>query len=372
MCRDDFLILQKKINGKRLIYFDNAATTQKPRQVIEAISHFYLSSNANVHRGIHALAEEATQAYEEARGKVAKFINAKSAREIIFVRNTTEALNLVAFCLKPKKVTTTIMEHHSNYLPWKRIAKLNVVGLNKNFELAKELKGDFVAIAHASNVLGTINKIPSGKIVVVDGAQAIPHFRVDVQALGCDFYAFSAHKMFGPMGVGVLWGKEELLEKMVPFMTGGGMISYDLPDKFEAGTPNVAGAVGLGAAIDYLGKMGWEKIEKQEKVLASKLLKELKNLKELKLYGPKTAGNRVPTFSFSIKGVHPHDAAQFLSDRYSIAVRAGQHCAGPLHEYLGVPATIRASLAFYNTEEEIDIFIKALKDLIWTFTRKSF
>lgn len=390
------MILQKKINGKRLIYFDNAATTQKPRQVIEAISRFYLSSNANVHRGIHTLAEEATQAYEEARGKVAKFINAKSAREIIFVHNTTEALNLVAYAwgrvnINPgDEIVTTIMEHHSNFLPWRQLAiengaKLKVVDMDENYELCSTnyAKIKVLAIAHASNVLGTINEIPrlKGCPVVVDGAQAVPHFKVDVQKLGCDFYAFSGHKMFGPMGIGVLWGKEEILEKMPPFLFGGGMIKSvtlvttdfaDIPDKFEAGTPNVAGAVGLRAAIDYLGEIGWEKIEKQEKVLASKLLKELKLLRGLKLYGPEAADNRVPTFSFSIQGVHPHDAAQFLSDRYGIAVRAGQHCAGPLHEHLGVPATIRASLAFYNTEEEIDIFIKALKDLIWTFTRRSF
>ncbi len=357
--RADFPILKRP-----LIYFDNAATSQKPKQVIRATTDFYENSNANIHRGIHDLAEEATEQYETARKKVAKFVNAKSEKEIIFVRNTTEAINLLAFTLKPKEVTTTIMEHHSNYLPWQRIAKLKVVNTDK------DLKGDFIAVAHASNVLGTINQIPKGKIVVVDGAQAVPHFKIDVQKLGCDFYAFSGHKMFGPTGIGVLWGKQELLEKMPPFLVGGGMISGELPEKFEAGTPDIAGAIGLGAAVDYLEKIGWEKIEKQEKILTEKMLKNLKLLKKLKLYGPEK--NRVPVFSFSIDGIHPHDAAQFLNDKYGIAVRAGQHCARPLHQHLGVPATLRASLAFYNTEGEIDIFLEALKDLIWTFTRKSY
>lgn len=347
-----------------LIYFDNAATSQKPQQVISAISDYYESSNANVHRGIHRLAEESTQLYEDARKKVAKFINAKSEKEIIFVRNTTEALNLLAYTLKPSEVTTTVMEHHSNYLPWRRIAKkFNAVGLDK------PLTGDFIAIAHASNVLGTINKIPKGKTVVVDGAQAIPHMKVDVQKLGCDFYAFSGHKMFGPMGIGVLWGKQELLEKMPPFMVGGGMITGELPDKFEAGTPNVADAVGLAAAINYIEKIGWKKISNFEFQISNLMIEKILKIPEITLYGPKTVENRVPTFSFSISKIHPHDAAQFLNDKYHIAVRAGQHCAGPLHEYLGVPATLRASLAFYNTENEVEIFIKALKDLIWTFTR---
>lgn len=358
--RTDFPILKKP-----LIYFDNAATTQKPKQVIEAVTNFYENSNANIHRGIHHLAEEATEQYETARKKVAKFINAKSEKEIVFVRNTTEALNLLAYTLRPKEVTVSVAEHHSNYLPWQRVAKkFNVIDLDQ------PLTGDFIAVAHASNVLGTINKIPRGKVVVVDGAQAVAHFKVDVQKLGCDFYAFSGHKMFGPTGIGVLWGKQKLLEKMPPFLVGGGMISGELPEKFEAGTPDIAGAIGLGAAADYLEKIGWEKIEKQEKILTEKMLKQLKSLKKLKLFN--MGKNRVPVFSFTIDGIHPHDAAQFLNDKYHIAVRTGQHCAGPLHQYLGVPATLRASLAFYNTEEEIDIFINALKDLIWTFIHKSY
>lgn len=366
--RSDFPILQRKVDGRPLIYFDNGATSQKPRQVIEAISHYYKTSNANVHRGIHFLAEEATLAYEDARKKVAKFINAKSEKEIIFVRNTTEAINLLAYTLKPKEITTTIMEHHSNYLPWKHSGKLNVVDINNNYELKKELAGDFIAVTQASNVLGTINKIPKVKngVVVVDGAQAVPHFKVDVQDLGCDFYAFSAHKMFGPMGIGVLWGRQELLEKMPPFLWGGGMITLELPDKFEAGTPNVAGAVGLAAAIDYINSIGYENILNFEFQISNLLIEKILKIPEITLYGPNTVKNRVPTFSFSIKNVHPHDAAQFLNDKYGIAVRAGQHCAGPLHERLGVSATVRASLAFYNTEEEVDIFIKAIKDLVET------
>lgn len=365
--KSDFPIFDRPI-----IYFDNAATTQKPAPVIAAIADFYKHSNANVHRGIHILSEEATQQYERARKKVAKFINAKSEKEIIFVRNTTEAINLLAYTLNPKEVTTTIMEHHSNYLPWQRVAKLDVVDINKDFELCSMKHGarGLFAVTQASNVLGTINDI--SKIhasnpmlqMVVDGAQAVPHFKVDVQKLGCDFYAFSGHKMFGPMGIGVLWGKQELLETMNPFMVGGGMISNEIPEKFEAGTPNVADAIGLEKAIEYLENLGFKEIEKLEKQLSDKLLSGIGQIAGLKLIGPQK--NRVPAFSFVIDGIHPHDAAQFLSDRYQIAVRAGQHCAGPLHKRLGLGATLRVSLAFYNTEEEIDIFFKAMKDLIKT------
>ncbi|MBI3559195.1 cysteine desulfurase [Candidatus Gottesmanbacteria bacterium] len=343
--------------------------------------NYYLKSNANIHRGIHALAEKATEQYETARKKVAKFINAKSEKEIIFVRNTTEALNLLAFTLKPEEVTTTIMEHHSNYLPWQRLAeqrkiKFKVLGINKDFELSiknYELCQDgLLAITHASNVLGIINPIHNSKFiihnsyVVVDGAQAVSHFKVDVQKLGCDFYAFSGHKMFGPTGIGVLWGKQELLEKMPPFLVGGGMISGDLPEKFEAGTPNIAGAIGLGTAVDYLEAVGFQRIMNYELRIMQKMQTSLEKIPQIKLFCPKK--NRVPVFSFSIDGVHAHDAAQFLNDKYNIAVRAGQHCAGPLHQYLDTPATLRASLAFYNTEEEIDIFLEAIKDLIKTFS----
>lgn len=358
------------IFARPIIYFDNAATTQKPAGVIAAVADFYKHSNANVHRGIHTLSEEATEQYEKVRKKVAKFINAKSEKEIIFLRNTTEAINLLAYTLNPKEVTTTIMEHHSNYLPWERIAKLTITDITDNYRLTQIPIGNFIAVSHASNVLGTINPIREickqsmKSVVIVDGAQAVPHFKVDVQKLGCDFYAFSGHKMFGPMGIGVLWGKQELLEAMNPFMVGGGMISNQLPEKFEAGTPNVAGAIGLGKAIEYLENLGFKEIEKLEKQLSDKLLSGIGHIAGLKLIGPQK--NRVPAFSFVIDGIHPHDAAQFLSDRYQIAVRAGQHCAGPLHKRLGLLATLRVSLAFYNSEEEIDIFFKALKDLIKT------
>ncbi|MEK7127384.1 MAG: cysteine desulfurase [Patescibacteria group bacterium] len=349
------------------IYFDNAATTQKPKQVINAIVDYYENSNANVHRGIYDLSEKATELFENGRKKVAKFINAKSEREIIFVRNTTEALNLLAFTLKPKEVTTTIMEHHSNFLPWQRIAKLNIVDINKNYELEKIPQNNFLAITHASNVLGTINGISdsarlaskrAGMTVIVDGAQYIPHFKVDVQQLGCDAYAFSGHKMFGPMGIGVLYVKEELLKTMSPFMVGGGMFGQEYPQKFEAGTPDVAGVVGLAAAIDF--------IDYKKVTCYQLLLDELNKISEVTIYGPKK--NRVPVVSFNVRGVHPHDVAQFLNDEYNIAVRAGHHCATPLHKRLGITASVRASLAYYNTEEEVSIFIKGIKDLIKTFT----
>lgn len=357
--RQDFPLLRRKIGGKKLIYLDNAATTQKPEVVIKAVANYYRNSNANVHRGIHTLSEEATRKYEDARKKVAKFINARSPEEIIFVRNTTEALNLLAFTLKPEEVVVSVAEHHSNYLPWQKWAKkLRVVSVGER------INGDFIAIAHASNVLGTINSLPRGRTVVVDGAQAVPHFKVDVQELGCDFYAFSAHKMFGPMGVGVLWGRRELLERMPPFMVGGGMISGQLPEKFEAGTPPVAEAIGLAEAIDYLENLGFEEIRNYERQITEKMLDELKKIPEVTLYGPEAAEERVPVFSFSLTGVHPHDAAQFLNDRYAIAVRAGQHCAGALHQHLGISATLRVSLAFYNTEEEIEIFVGALKQAL--------
>lgn len=391
--RSDFPILAKKVNGQPLIYFDNAATSQKPQSVIEAISRYYLSSNANVHRGIHALSEEATEEYEQARKKIARFINAKSEKEIIFVRNTTEALNLVAYAWgrvninAGDEIVTTIMEHHSNFLPWRQLAienqaKLKVVDIGEEGKLldvreAITKKTKVLALTHASNVLGTINAVPKDCrcLMVVDGAQAVPHLPVNVKELGCDFYAFSAHKMFGPMGAGVLWGREEVLSQLPPFLFGGGMIKNvtlndvefaDLPDKFEAGTPSVADVIGLGAAIDYLGEIGYGEIAEQEKALCEKFIDGMRKIPEVAVFGPKTPADRVSTFSFAIKNIHPHDAAQFLNDKYAIAVRAGQHCAGPLHERLGVPATVRASLAFYNTEQEVEVFLEAVKDLIKT------
>ncbi len=400
--RQDFPILSKKVNGKPLVYFDNAATSQKPRRVISSIQNFYENHNANIHRGIHQLAEEATGLYEETRKKVARFINARSEREIIFVRNTTEALNLVAYAwgrlnINPgDEIITSVMEHHSNFLPWRQLAvengaKLKVLDIDDSFKLksiqeALTKKTKLVALAHASNVLGTINPISeivsqtrnsaNLALTVVDGAQFIPHGQVDVRQLGCDFYAFSGHKMFGPMGAGVLWGREEIISNLAPFLFGGGMITSvtldtvsfaPAPEKFEAGTPSVADVIGLGSAVDYVQSIGYDSILKHERTITGKLIKDLSNIPEITLYGPDNTKDRVPAVSFTVKNIHPHDVAQFLSDEYAVAVRAGQHCAGPLHERLEMPATVRASLAFYNTEAEVDVFIKAVKDLIKTF-----
>ncbi len=425
--RKDFPLLQRRINGKPLIYFDNAATSQKPQKVIDAVSGFYQNHNANIHRGIHTLAEEATDIYENVRNQVAKYINANSPEEVIFVRNTTEALNLVAYSfgrpsvLKKDEIVTTIMEHHSNFLPWRELALENGAALkaididnggrlmiktgeNKN-EDTKNKKGrifnhgtKIIALTQASNVLGTVNPIKeilssvppytlnAGSsprtqsrgypLVVVDGAQAVPHLRVNVRELGCDFYAFSGHKMFAPMGAGVLWGRREILELMPPFLFGGGMIKNvslagaeyaEVPAKFEAGTPSVADVAGLGAAIEYLEEIGYEEIANCELSNCELLLGELQKIPEVTIYGPKTTKDRVATISFNVRDIHPHDVAQFLNDNYGIAVRAGQHCAGPLHERLGIPASVRASLAFYNTEGEIRVFLTAIKDLIRVF-----
>jgi cysteine desulfurase/selenocysteine lyase len=367
-------------NNKKLIYFDNAATSQKPLGVINAIRDYYLNSNSNVHRGIYDLSEKATELFENGRKKVAKFINARSEREIIFLRNTTEALNLLAFTLKPKEVTTTIMEHHSNYLPWERVAKLSIIDLNdeygiSNMEFRENIseKTNLLAITHASNVLGTINPIEKFQFyiqnskfkihTVVDGAQFIPHHKVDVQALGCAAYAFSGHKMYGPMGIGVLYVREELLKTLSPFMVGGGMFGQDYPWKFEAGTPDVAGVVGLCAAIDTIN---YKRIWNLESGILNLLLDRLNKIPEITIYGPKK--NRVPVISFNVRGVHPHDVAQFLNDEYNLAVRAGHHCATPLHNRLGITASVRASLAYYNTEQEVEIFIKGIHALLRHFT----
>ncbi len=403
--RRDFPILTKKIKGRPLIYFDNAATTQKPQKVIDALSFFYQNHNANIHRGIHALAEEATEDYENARKKVARFIGAKSEKEVIFVRNTTEALNLVAYTwgrlniARGDEIMTTVMEHHSNFLPWRQLAfengaVLKVLDVDEEGKLPEghslknqvSRKTKLVALTQASNVLGTINPIREisslihnsnlKPLLVVDGAQAIPHLPIDTAELGADLYAFSAHKMFGPLGIGILWGKEEVLESLPPFLFGGGMIKSvtlenvgfaDLPDRLEAGTPAVADAVGLGAAVDYLSEIGMAEIKSYEERLTGLLLAELKRIPEVKVFGPDNTGQRVPAVSFTVGGIHPHDVAQFLNDKYGVAVRAGQHCAGPLHERLGINATVRTSLAFYNTEEEVETFIKGIKELIGLF-----
>ena len=386
--REDFPILKRKVNGKPLVYLDNAATTQKPRQVIQAMTDYYEGYNSNVHRAVHKLSQEATQAYDDAHEKVAQFIGAKGMQEIVFTKNTTESLNIVANSLpqllqlkKGDEIVLTQMEHHSNIVPWQQAAKrtgamLRFAEIDSNGELKmRQLqqmigkKTKIVAFTHVSNVLGTVNPAKeiiamsheAGALTVLDAAQSVPHMPVDVKDLGCDFMAFSAHKMLGPTGIGVLYGKEELLEKMEPMLYGGDMISEvsfdsakwnELPWKFEAGTPNMAGAVGLAAAIDYLQGIGMDNVQEHEKVLAKNAMAKLQQIDGLTIYGPE-AGKRGGLVSFNIDGVHPHDVSAFL-DAEGIAVRGGHHCAMPLAGLLGTTGTVRASFYIYNTPEEIE------------------
>jgi len=385
--RRDFPILSRDVRGKKLVYLDNAATSQKPRVVIDAISRYYEEGNANIHRGVHFLSEHATGEHERARKLVQKFINAQDVTEIIFVRGTTEAINLVAQTYgrahvgAGDEVLITAMEHHSNIVPWQLLceekgANLRVAPINDRGELIlpefEKLLGPrtkIIAVAHVSNAIGTLN--PVAKLVemahrrnipvLVDGAQAVPHIKVDVRALGCDFYAFSSHKMFGPMGVGILYGKAALLEAMPPYQGGGDMISsvtfektlYNkLPFKFEAGTPNVSGAIGLGAAIEYMNSIGMENIERYEHDLVAYATEKLASIAGVRLIG--TARERAGVVSFVIEGIHPHDIGTIL-DQEGIAVRTGHHCAQPIMQRFGIPATARASFAFYNTQEEVDM-----------------
>ena len=390
--REDFPILERHVNGKPLAYLDNAATSQKPRQVLDAIRLYYERGNANVHRALHTLGEEATTAFEEARRKAQRFVNAASPAEIIFTRGTTESINLVASSwashgLKAGDVVLlTGMEHHSNIVPWQLACerlgcRLEYVPVRPDGTLDRESaertwdpRTRLLALTHMSNVLGTVNDVKGfcrlaherGALVLVDGAQSVPHFRTDVRDLDCDFFAFSGHKMCGPMGIGVLYGRAALLERMPPWMGGGEMIRSvgaqrstwnDLPWKFEAGTPNVEGAVGLGAAIDYLHGIGLEAISKREEDLARYAGERLRGAPGVTVYGD--APRRGAVFSFTLGPVHAHDVAQYL-DREGIAVRAGHHCAQPLMRSLGVPATARASLTFYNTFSEIDRLVEGL------------
>jgi cysteine desulfurase / selenocysteine lyase len=396
--REDFPILDRRIGGKSLAYLDNAATSQKPREVIEAVRVYYEHGNANVHRALHTLGEEATAAFEEARKKVQRYIGAQKPLEVIFTRGTTEAINLVASSWADKElrdgdvVLVTGMEHHSNLVPWQlacarrgsRLAFIPVTpegGLDlEAAERAWDPRTRLVALTHVSNVLGTMNDVKAvarmaherGALVLVDGAQSVPHFPIDVRDLDCDFFAFSGHKMYGPMGIGALYGKEEILEQMPPWMGGGEMIRAvwpekstwnDLPWKFEAGTPNVEGAVGLGAAIDYLHGLELRNVAAWEAELGTYALERLSTARAVTLYGPAAprTGTAAPrtVFSFTLGEIHAHDVAQFL-DREGIAVRAGHHCAQPLMRTLGVPATVRASLSFYNTFAEIDRLVEAL------------
>jgi len=388
--RNDFPILQRKIHNKPLIYFDNAATSQKPKQVIEAMDDYYKNHNANIHRSIHQMGEEATELYEKAHEKTADFINADSYQNIVFTKNTTESLNILAYSLTSKlkkgdEITISQMEHHSNFVPWQQLAKqrglkLNFIRIDEEGNLDKNSvqeninkKTKIVSLTHVSNVLGTINPIKeiaeiaheNSALMVVDGAQSVPHMPIDVKSLDADFLAFSGHKMLGPTGIGVLYGKKELLEEIPPFLYGGEMIREvkfddttfnELPWKFEAGTMNIAEAAGLSAAIDYLKNIGMEQINKRDKELADYAMMQLKELGWIKIYGPRERGSVI---AFNVDNVHAHDVAQIL-DSEGIAVRAGHHCCMPLMSVLGLAATARASFYLYNTEKEIDTFIEAL------------
>lgn len=390
--RRDFPILNQKVNDFDLIYFDNAATTQKPKVVIEAMSRYYEQDNANVHRGVHALSVRATELYEAVRSKVKRFINAYSPRECIFVRGTTEAINLVAQSLvaprilPDEEILITHMEHHSNIVPWQMVckktgAKLQVAPISLEGEIlldefAKKLNKNtkLVAINYASNALGTINPVKKmiemaheyGAKVLLDGAQATAHLPVDVQDLGCDFYAFSGHKMYGPTGIGILWGKEEILDVMSPYQGGGEMINYvtfeateyaPLPQKFEAGTPNIAGVIGLGAAIDYLGSLDLDAIAAYEAQLLNYATAAVESVSGFNIIG--TAQHKVPIISFVHGTIHAHDIGTIL-DSEGIALRSGHHCAMPLMDFYNVAATSRISLSFYNTINEIDSCVQAL------------
>lgn len=392
--RKDFPILRTKMNGKRIVYLDNAATTQKPKQVIQAIKEFYEKDNANIHRGIYTLSEQATQKYEDAKKTVAGFINAQP-NEIIFTRSTTESLNLLAFTLLEiingrNEIVLTEMEHHANLVPWQQVAQrkgwtLKFIKMKDDFTLDYEdaknkitEKTAIVSVGHVSNALGTINDVEllckqaheKGAFFIVDAAQSAPHMPIDVKTIGCDFLAFSGHKMCGPTGIGVLFGRKELLEKMPPFNTGGDMIrkvTYenaewnDVPMKFEAGTPNIAGAVGLSAAIAYLKKIGMKNIEAHEKELMKYVLEKIKTVKNMTLYN---AGieNSSGILSFNLNNIHAHDVAAVMSDE-GICIRGGHHCAMPLMGKLGIAGTVRASFYCYNTTKDIDRFIKALKKI---------
>ncbi|GAB4365532.1 MAG: SufS family cysteine desulfurase [Elainellaceae cyanobacterium] len=399
--RADFPILHQQIHGKPLIYFDNAATAQKPKAVLDALRHYYENDNANVHRGVHTLSSRATDAYEGARDKVAAFVNAASRQEIIYTRNASEAINLVAYAWGMNhlqagdEIILTVAEHHSNLIPWHLVAKrtgavLKFVELTEtqefDLEQFKSLLSDrtkLVSVVHVSNTLGCINPVQEiaaleheyGAKVLIDACQSVPHMTVDVQAIDCDWLVASGHKMCAPTGIGFLYGKLDLLRSMPPFLGGGEMIAdvfldhstyADLPHKFEAGTPAIAEAIALGAAVDYLTGIGMEKIHAYEQELTSYLFQQLEQISEVTLYGPKPnadASNRAALASFTTGAVHPHDLSTIL-DQAGIAIRAGHHCTQPLHRYIGAQSTARASLYFYNTREEIDVFIAALKEAI--------
>ena len=390
--RADFPILTQKVNGKPLVYFDNGATSQKPQIVIDAEVKYYQEINANIHRGVHTLSQLATDAYEISRGKIKEHINAKFSHEVLFTSGTTFGINLVsngfASILKPgDEVIVSSLEHHSNIVPWQMLcektgAALKVIPINENGELILEdfdallsEKTKVVTVNHISNALGIINPIKYiiekahavGAAVLIDGAQAVPHLKPDVQDLDCDFYAFSGHKMCGPTGTGILYGKEEWLNKLPPYQGGGEMIKEvtfekttyaDLPHKFEAGTPNIAGGIVLGTAIDYLNSVGFENIQEYENELLAYATKRLLEIEGLRIYG--TGKNKASVVSFNIDGIHPYDIGSII-DKLGIAVRTGHHCAQPIMSFFCIPGTIRASFSFYNTKEEIDLMVEAVK-----------
>ncbi len=401
--RKDFPILQRTVrDNKRLVYLDNASTTQKPNQVIDAISDYYRNYNSNIHRAVYALAEESTEAYEETRDKIATFINVKDRQEIIFVRGTTEAINLIAYAWGRSNIkegdiiVTTEYEHHSNIVPWQLLtqeksAKLEYIGMDDNGELILDDLDKYLATGKVklvtfslmSNVLGTITDVTkiiekckaAGVLTLIDAAQAVPHMKVDVEKLGCDFFAFSGHKMLGPTGIGVLWVRKSILETMNPFHGGGDMIREvhkyettwnDLPYKFEAGTPNIAGVIGFGAAIDYLTKIGMDNVREHEIELTKYAMEKLLAVKGIIIYGTKDISKRGGVISFNFADVHPHDVAQIV-DGEGIAVRSGHHCAQVLMERLNVAATSRASFYIYNTKEDIDALVTSLNKVAKVF-----
>jgi cysteine desulfurase / selenocysteine lyase len=390
--RADFPILSRTVNGKPLVYFDNGATSQKPQIVIDAITKYYQEINANIHRGVHTLSQLATDAYEISRGKLQSHINAKFAHEVIFTSGTTHGINAVAngfasLLKSGDEVLVSAMEHHSNIVPWQMLcektgAVLRVIPMDENGELIMaeydQLLSDktkIVTVNHISNALGTVNPVKYmidkahefGAAVLIDGAQAVPHLKPDVQALNCDFYVFSGHKICGPTGVGILYGKEAWLNKLPPYQGGGEMIKEvtfekttyaELPHKFEAGTPDIAGGIVLGTAVDYMNSVGFENIQQQELELLEYATKRLLEIEGLKIYG--TAKEKTSVVSFNIEGIHPYDIGTII-DKLGIAVRTGHHCAQPIMDFFKIPGTIRASFAFYNTKEEIDIMVEAIK-----------
>lgn len=397
--RDDFPILRQRVNGKPLVYLDNAATSQKPQSVLDAMNSYYTDENSNIHRGVHYLSDKATESYEASRKKIQQWINASSFKEIIFTRGTTESINLVAhsfakkYIAKNDEIVISALEHHSNIVPWQivceeRGAVLRVIPMNDKGELLLDeyeklltAKVKIVALGHISNALGTINPVKKmiamaherGIPVLIDGAQAIPHMKIDVRDLDADFYAFSAHKMYGPTGVGILYGKMNYLDEMPPYQSGGDMIKSvkfektiynDLPNKFEAGTPNIAGSVGLGATVDYLSRLDFGMVAAYEHALLVYATEVLQNIKGLTIIG--TAKEKAGVISFVLDGIHPHDIGTILDDD-GIAIRTGHHCAQPVMDRFGIPATARASFALYNTKQEVDALVSGLHNVIEVF-----